>query len=70
MKKIVRKWGGNLVISFTMEDQKTHNIEEGDIVDLSDMTVVKQNQDEADMNMSNLLTKQRRDEANGKSIQA
>lgn len=67
MKKIVRKWGESLVISFDNEDKRIHNIQEGDIVDLSDMAVIKEVQEETDMNLSNLLAKQRRDE-NAKSI--
>ncbi len=67
MKKIVRKWGESLVISFDSEDQRIHKIEEGDIVDLADMNVIKKNHEDADVDLSNLLTKQRRDE-NRKSI--
>lgn len=41
MKKIVKKWSDSLIVTFDKEDQKIHNIEQGDIVDLSDMTVIK-----------------------------
>ena len=51
-----------LVIVFDSEDRKIYNLSEGDIVDLDDMTVTKKEQEEADMNISNILTKQRMDE--------
>lgn len=41
MKKMVKKYGNSLVVTFDAEDQKIHNIEEGDILDLSDMTITK-----------------------------
>jgi len=62
MNKIVKQWGNNLIISFTKDDQRVCKLSEGDIIDLSDMVVIKKEHEEADMNISNLLTKQRRDE--------
>ena len=41
MKKLVKKWSDSLIITFDKEDQKIHDIEEGDVVDLSDMVVIK-----------------------------
>lgn len=41
MKKIVRKWGDSLIVSFNKEDKKIHNIEEGDVIDLSDIIFIK-----------------------------
>ncbi len=41
MKKLVKKWSDSLIITFDKEDQKIHNIEEGDVVDLSEMIVIK-----------------------------
>ena len=43
MKKIVKKYGNTLVINFDPEDLKIYNIEEGDILDLSDMRIIKKN---------------------------
>ena len=42
MKKIVKRHGASHVIILDPEDLKIYNIEEGDIVDLSDMKVEKQ----------------------------
>ena len=41
MKKILKNYGNTLVVVFNKEDQKIYNIKEGDIIDLSDMTVEK-----------------------------
>ena len=46
MKKVVRKWGESLVISFDREDQRGYNIKEGDIIDLSGMTIIRTPQEE------------------------
>ena len=66
MKKIIRRWGESLVISFDKEDQNAYNIEEGDIVDLSEMSVIKKEHEEADENISNILAKQKREDQDGK----
>ena len=42
MKKIVKIWGTSLVLVFDKEDQRIYNIEEGDIIDLSDIKIEKQ----------------------------
>ena len=42
MKKLVKKYGSSHVIILDPEDLKIYNIEEGDIIDLSDMKVEKQ----------------------------
>ena len=40
-KKIVKKLGGSLGIVFDSDDKLIHNIEEGDIVDIRDIVVIK-----------------------------
>ena len=34
MKKIIKKWGGSLVIVFNKDDIKILNIKEGEVIDL------------------------------------
>ena len=59
MRKIVVKTGGDsLGIRFNTQERKIYNIEENDIVDLSDMQVIKQ----ADENISNIMAKQKQPE--------
>ncbi len=41
MKKIVKKYGSSHVVVFDPEDLKINNIQEGDVVDLTDMIVIK-----------------------------
>ncbi len=40
MTKIVRKYGNSLVITFDRQDKEIFGIEEGDIVEISDIVVV------------------------------
>ena len=63
MKKEVKEVGGDsLGIRFTMEERRTYNIEKGDVIDLSDMTVERQ----TDENISNILAKQKQDKVKKK----
>lgn len=62
MKKIVKKWSDSLVIVLDKEDQQIHNIKEGDIIDMSDMTVIKPEQEDAGINLSNITAKLRNDQ--------
>jgi len=39
MKKIIKKWGDSLVLTFSKEDCLTWGLQEGSIVNLSDMIV-------------------------------
>lgn len=40
MKKLIRKWGKSLIISFDEEDQKIYpQIKEGNVMDLSDVVL-------------------------------
>ncbi len=41
MTKIVRKYGNSLVITFGRQDKEIFGIEEGDIVEISDIVVLK-----------------------------
>jgi len=41
MEKTIRKWGGSLGLLFSAEEVKRYNLEEDDIVDISDMIVKK-----------------------------
>jgi len=40
MIKILKRWGNNLVITFTNEEEKTFGMIEGDEVDLSDLFLI------------------------------
>jgi len=41
MKKKLKRWGNNLVVVFTKEDEEIYGIIEGDIIELDDMIVQK-----------------------------
>ncbi len=41
MKKEVKKTGSGLCIYFNSEDRRNYDIEEGDVIELSDMVVIK-----------------------------
>ena len=41
MKKKIKKIGDSIGIIFNKEEKDIHNIEVGDVVDLSDMIVIK-----------------------------
>lgn len=41
MKKEVKQYGDTLIINFNVEEQRVYNIEEGDIIDISDLVVIK-----------------------------
>lgn len=65
MRKVVVKTGGDSIgVRFNTQERKVYGIEEGDIMDLSDMTLHKQ----ADENLSNILAKQKQD-SNTQSFQ-
>lgn len=58
MKKEVKVVGGQtLGITFSTEERRVHNIEQGDVLNLSDMVVEKQQQ--TDENISNIMAKQK-----------
>ena len=35
MKKIIKKYGGTLILNFTAEEQKIYNLEEGDKIQIT-----------------------------------
>lgn len=37
LRKKVKRWGNNLVIVFTQEDEEVYGLTEGDVIDISDM---------------------------------
>ena len=37
MIKRIKRWGNNLVIVFTAEDEKIYGMQEGDIIEIDDM---------------------------------
>jgi len=41
MKKILKKWGNSLVITFSKEEVSINELNEGDILDLDDMIIEK-----------------------------
>jgi antitoxin component of MazEF toxin-antitoxin module len=41
MKKLVKKWGNSLVVVFSSEEAKIHDLKAGDVLDLTDMIKVK-----------------------------
>ena len=43
MKKIIKKIGNSLGITFDAEDKKIYGMKEGDVVDLTNMHIVKPN---------------------------
>lgn len=58
MRKVVVKTGGDSIgVRFNTQERKVYGIEEGDVVNLSNMTIEKQK--EADNNISDLTAKQR-----------
>ncbi|MEK6935971.1 MAG: hypothetical protein AABW67_04220 [Nanoarchaeota archaeon] len=42
MKKQLKKWGNNLVLSFTIEEEKLYGLKEGDVIELDDMLFEKE----------------------------
>jgi len=62
MRKVVVKTGGDSIgVRFNTQERKVYGIEEGDVVDLSDMTIEKHQ--EASENISNILAKNRQPSA-------
>jgi hypothetical protein len=41
MKKLIKKWGANVGVLFSKEEQKILGIEEDDVIDISDVIVEK-----------------------------
>jgi hypothetical protein len=41
LKKVLKRWGNNLVTVFTAEEESTHNIKVGDVVEISDIKRIK-----------------------------
>lgn len=41
MKKLILRWGANMGIRFSKEEQKILGIKEGDVIDISDIVVIK-----------------------------
>lgn len=41
LRKTLKLWGNNLVAVFTAEDKITYGLDEGDIVDISDLVKIK-----------------------------
>jgi len=41
MRKRIKRWGNNLVIVFTKEDEEVYGLVEGDAIELGDMIVQK-----------------------------
>lgn len=41
MKKIVKKYGDTLIISFTKDEARVYDIKEGDVLDLDDILTQK-----------------------------
>lgn len=39
MKKKLKRWGNNLVVVFTQEDEAVYGIAEGDIIEIDDMLI-------------------------------
>lgn len=61
MKKEVIKTGGDSIgIRFNKQERRVWGIEEGDVVNLSDMTIEKQK--ETDNNIADLMAKERQPE--------
>ena len=56
MKKVVVKTGGETIgIRFNLPERKVYGIDEGDIINLSDMTIEKQKQ--TDNNIADIMAK-------------
>ena len=43
MKKKIKKYGNGLVIHFTKEEVELYGLREGDVIELDDMFIQKQN---------------------------
>ena len=41
MIKRIKKWGNNLVVVFTKEDEEVYGLLEGDTIDLTDLFLVQ-----------------------------
>jgi putative protein kinase ArgK-like GTPase of G3E family len=41
MKKVIKKYGNSLVIVFTKEEADIYHIKQGDIIDITDIVVIK-----------------------------
>ena len=41
MKKIIKKYGNMVMITFTRDDRKIYELDEGDTIEISDMVVLK-----------------------------
>ena len=41
MRRLIKNYGNTLVIVFSKEDQKIYDIEEGDVVDLGELIIIK-----------------------------
>jgi hypothetical protein len=41
MKKALKRWGNNLVLVFTKEEEEIYGLVEKDIIDLDDMLIQK-----------------------------
>ena len=41
LKKELKRWGNNLVVVFANAEERVYNLEEGDIVDISDLVKIK-----------------------------
>lgn len=58
MKKIVKKWGDSLIITFDKEDCNIFGISEGSIIDFDDIVVtdniVNNKQKQADRNITKI----------------
>ena len=59
MKKIVKKFGGSYVITFSSQEREIYKIVEGSVIDLSDLTVCATplyfNEKETDKNITKVL---------------
>lgn len=41
MKKVIKKYGNTLIISFTPEEKDIYKMKEGDLIDIGDMVIFK-----------------------------
>lgn len=59
MKKIIKKYGNSHVIGLTSEDMKIHGLQEGSVVDISDIVAVQHpmyfDEKKADENITKIL---------------
>lgn len=51
MKKKLKRWGNNLVITFTKEDESIYGLKEGDIIEVNDSIL------ESKKNVQNIIKK-------------